>query len=65
MASALHIALYYPAVLPVREYGGSERVVVWLARGLAELGCKVTVLSLPGSRMPEATCIPVDPAEAF
>jgi hypothetical protein len=65
MASVPHIALYYPAVLPVREYGGTERVVVWLARGLAELGCNVSLLSLPGSRVPEAQCIPVDPKEAF
>ena len=57
MASGLHVALYYPAVLPVVEYGGTERVVVWLARGLAELGCRVSVLALPGSRLSEATCI--------
>jgi glycosyltransferase involved in cell wall biosynthesis len=65
MASAPHVALYYPAVLPVRDYGGTERVVVWLARGLVALGCRVTVLALPGSRLAEAECIAVDPAEAF
>lgn len=65
MASAPHVALYCPALLPVREYGGTERVVVWLARGLAALGCRVTVLALPGSRLAEANCIAVDPAEAF
>lgn len=65
MASAPHIVLYCPALLPVRDYGGTERVVVWLARGLAELGCQVSLLALPGSRVPEATCIEVDPREAF
>ena len=65
MASTPHVALYCPAVLPVRDYGGTERVVVWLARGLAELGCRVTVLALPGSRLAEAECIGVDRAEAL
>ncbi|MES2304457.1 MAG: glycosyltransferase [Gemmatimonadota bacterium] len=61
MASTLHIALYHPARLPVRKYGGTERVVVWLARGLAELGHKVTLLAAPGSQVAEATLVPVDP----
>ena len=65
MASVRHVALYCPALLPVRDYGGTERVVTWLARGLAELGCQVSVLALPGSRLAEATCIPVEPGEAF
>ena len=37
----MNIVLYCPARLPVREYGGTERVVVWLARGLAERGHRV------------------------
>ncbi|MEO5800563.1 MAG: glycosyltransferase [Gemmatimonadales bacterium] len=61
MASTLHIALYHPGRLPVRKYGGTERVVVWLARGLAELGHKVTLLAAPGSHVPETTLVPVDP----
>ncbi|MGH7524048.1 MAG: glycosyltransferase [Gemmatimonadales bacterium] len=59
MASALHVVLYHPAVLPVDRYGGTERVVVWLARGLAELGHRVTVMCAPGSRVPEAQVIPI------
>ena len=54
MASALHVVLYHPARLPVQGYGGTERVVVWLARGLAELGVRVTLLAAPGSEVPEA-----------
>lgn len=65
MASALRVALYYPAILPVAEYGGSERVVTWLARGLAALGHEVTVLALPGTRLPDARVIEVDRREAF
>ncbi len=65
MASTLHVALYHPSVLPVRTYGGTERVVVWLARGLVELGHRVTVLALEGTRLPEATVVTVPAAEAF
>jgi glycosyltransferase involved in cell wall biosynthesis len=65
MTGRLHVALYYPARLPAVDYGGSERVVVWLARALAEFGHRVTLLALPGSRVAEAECIAVDPGEAF
>lgn len=36
-------------------------MVVWLARGLATLGHRVSLLAGPGSSVPEATLIPVDP----
>lgn len=61
MASSLHIALYYPARLPVLRYGGTERVVTWLARGLLELGHRVTVIGWPGTVIPGAQVIPIDP----
>jgi glycosyltransferase involved in cell wall biosynthesis len=35
-------------------------VVVWLARGLAELGHRVTLLAVSGSHVPEATLVPLD-----
>lgn len=56
----MHIALYSHSLLPVRGYGGTQRVVVWLARGLAELGHRVTLLALSGSRVPEATLVALD-----
>jgi hypothetical protein len=40
--------------LPVEGYGGTQRVVVALVRGLAELGHRVTLLAQPGTRVPEA-----------
>lgn len=61
MASTLHVVLYHPARLPVQGYGGTERVVVWLARGLAELGARVTLLAAARSGVPEATLVPVPP----
>lgn len=59
----MHIALYTHSRLPVEGYGGTQRVVVWLARGLVELGHRVTLLAPAGSRVPEAELVPLDPGE--
>jgi glycosyl transferase family 1/glycosyl transferase family 4 len=59
----LHIALYSHSLVPVRGYGGTQRVVVWLARGLVELGHQVTLLAPAGSRMKEAALVELDPRE--
>jgi glycosyltransferase involved in cell wall biosynthesis len=59
----MHIALYSHSRLPVRGYGGTQRVVVWLARGLAELGHRVTLLATAGSRVPETDLVQLDPAQ--
>jgi glycosyltransferase involved in cell wall biosynthesis len=56
----MHVALFCHRPLPARGYGGTQRVVVWLARGLAELGHRVTLLAPSGSRVPEATLIGLD-----
>ncbi len=48
------------ARLPVRGYGGTERVVDWLARGLAELGHRVTLIASRGSRSRDATVVEAD-----
>lgn len=64
MASTLHVVLYHPGRLPVTRYGGTERVVVWLARGLAELGHEVTLICGRGSKVPEARIIPLRAAIA-
>ena len=59
----MHIALYTHSRVPVRGYGGTQRVVVWLARGLVALGHRVTLLAAAGSRVPEADLVELDPAE--
>jgi hypothetical protein len=59
----MHIALYTHSRLPVEGYGGTQRVVVWLARGLGELGHRVTVLAPAGSRVAGAELVPLDPRE--
>jgi glycosyltransferase involved in cell wall biosynthesis len=56
----MKIALVYHARLPVKGYGGIERVVMWLGRGLAELGHEVTLLSAPGSKAPWGRHVAID-----
>ena len=56
----MHIALYFWDRLPVPEYGGTQRIVVYLARGLAAAGHRVTLIAGHGSAVPEATLVGVD-----
>jgi glycosyltransferase involved in cell wall biosynthesis len=56
----MHIGLYIWNRVPVERYGGTQRIVVYLARGLAAAGHQVTLLAGPGSRVPEASLVPVD-----
>src|SRR5712691_5144689 len=58
--SPMHVALYFPGRLPVHGAGGTERVVLWLAQGLAELGHTVSLLALHGSTCPHARVIPLE-----
>jgi len=59
----MHVALYFHGHLPVEGYGGTQRVVVWLARGLAQLGHRVTLLAPHGSGIPEATLVGLNPRQ--
>src|SRR5438477_1151071 len=62
--SSMHVVLACNQQLPAKGYGGPQRVVVALVRGLAALGHRVTLLALPGSRVAEATLVEV-PARKF
>jgi glycosyltransferase involved in cell wall biosynthesis len=59
--AGMHIALYFHGRVPVRGYGGTQRVVVWLARGLAQLGHRVTLLAAEGSQIPGLAIVELDP----
>ena len=50
----MHVAVASHHRLPVEGYGGPQRVVVALVRGLVALGHRVTLLAQPGTRVPEA-----------
>jgi glycosyltransferase involved in cell wall biosynthesis len=55
----MRITLVHHTKLPVRGYGGTERVVVALARGLAQLGHEVSLIAPPTTDVPGATTIAV------
>src|SRR5437762_11582599 len=59
--TAMHVVVASHYRLPVKGYGGTERVVVALVRGLAALGHRVTLLAAPGTHVREATVIEVPP----
>ena len=54
----MHIVQVHHSRLPVAGYGGAQRIVVWLAYGLAELGHDVTVVGAPGTALPGLKCVP-------
>lgn len=55
----MHITVVSHHRLPVKGYGGTERIVVALVRGLAELGHRVTLIAQPGTKIREASVIEV------
>lgn len=59
----MHVTLVHHTRLPVEGYGGSERVAVALVRGLVALGHRVTLIAPPGTRVPDATLLPVPAAK--
>ena len=50
----MRVALVHNAKLPVEGYGGTERLVWWLAKGLSEMGVKVQLVAQRGSVCPFA-----------
>lgn len=54
------VILVHNAKFPVRTYGGTERVVWWLAKGLSELGIRVLLAGEAGSTCPFAEVITPD-----
>jgi glycosyltransferase involved in cell wall biosynthesis len=55
----MHIALYHDAIIPPGKYGGTERIVFWLATALLELGHQVTLIARPGSHVDGAKIIEI------
>lgn len=53
----MHVALYIRDRLPVAKYGGTQRVALYLARGLAAAGHRVTLLASAGTRVREADVV--------
>lgn len=55
----MHVALCHHALIPPPKYGGTERVIYWLARALVRLGHQVTVVAQAGSDVEGARCVPI------
>jgi glycosyltransferase involved in cell wall biosynthesis len=56
----MKICIVIDCLLPAYLYGGSERVVVWLARGLQELGHEVVFIAKKGSALDFADVYELD-----
>jgi glycosyltransferase involved in cell wall biosynthesis len=60
----MHITIYRPGGLPVPppDYGGTQRVIYWLGKALAEAGHQVTLIANPQSHIPgaELRAVPAD-----
>lgn len=57
----MNLVLFHPCFLPPKDYGGTERVVLWLAKALAMRGHQVSVAAFEGSVLPEGcNLIPVE-----
>ena len=58
----MKILIFHPSLLPPKDYGGTERVVLWLTKGLVELGHEVWVAAYFGSVLPVgAKLLAMDP----
>ena len=53
----MHICLVVNAKIPVKKYGGTERIVQWLATEFVRSGHQVTLVGLPGCDLPGVTCL--------
>ena len=61
----MNILIQHNALLPVSQYGGTERVVWWLGKYLAQMGHRVTFLVKAGSTCPFADILAYDPAKSL
>lgn len=55
----MNVALFFWDRLPAQTYGGTQRMALYLTRGLAAAGHRVTLIAGEGSNVPEATVVPV------
>ena len=53
----MHICLVVNAKIPVQKYGGTERIVQWLATEFVRAHHQVTLIGLPGCELPGVNCI--------
>lgn len=59
----MHICLVVAGKIPVEKYGGTERIVQWLAEEFVKRGHKVCLVGWPGSNLPGVTCLAATSAD--
>src|SRR5438445_432011 len=59
----MHVVVASHQQLPAKGYGGPQRVVVALVRGLAAHGHRITLLAPPGTRVPESKLVELPPPQ--
>lgn len=60
----MRVGIWHHTPVPVRKYGGTERIVYWLADALADRGHEPVLLTPPGSTSEKAEVIAL-PEEIF
>lgn len=55
----MHIVLFHHALIPPPKYGGTERLIFWLAEALVSLGHRITLIAKEGSKIPGVTVLPI------
>jgi glycosyltransferase involved in cell wall biosynthesis len=61
----MHIALCHDSLIPPRKYGGTERVIAWLAGSLNRLGHRTTIVAAPGSHIAGSRMIECSPGADY
>ena len=61
----MNILIQHNALLPISKYGGTERVVWWLGKYLAQMGHRVTFLVKAGSTCPFAEILVYDATKSL
>jgi glycosyltransferase involved in cell wall biosynthesis len=56
----MNVGIFFWDRLPPPTYGGTQRMVMYLVRGLAAAGHRVTLIAGEGSDIPEAAVVPVN-----
>jgi Glycosyl transferases group 1 len=61
----MHVTIYKPGRMPIppKLYGGGQRAIYWLGKGLIELGHRVTLIANAQSEIPGAELRAISPDE--
>lgn len=58
----MHITFIHDALIPPTAYGGTERIIYWLAKVLVQRNHRVSIIAREGSHLDGAQIIPIEGA---